>query len=175
VVRSGFRFSSDPDNKPKGLIMASIKSNLTAAGGGIRFTVEGVDVTVDDGTLTNVGIIRWGEQHEMTADDVMAGGGDDAGTLQGRPPEQTQLACEKITAFYANGPRLLMDAHKVREEADIGETTWKRAAKQLGLEHKKKESSWWGRLPFSPGTESQQLWWSRDCPAKDAKINDFPA
>ena len=157
--------------------MASIKSNLTKAGGGIRFTVEGIDVTVDDGTKTNVGIIRWGEQHDLTADDVMAGAGGDegAGAGPGRPPVEIQKAGELITTFYANGPRLLREAHKVREEADISEDTWKRAAKQLGLEHKKKESDWWGRLPFAVGTESQQLWWSRNCPEKDARINDFPA
>lgn len=175
VVRSGLRFSSDPDNRG-GLICASIKTNLTKAGGGLRFKIEGVDVTLDNGEVTNVGRIVWGEQHELTADDVMGGGTEeDRQNQMGRPPAQTQKACELITTFWANGPRLLTDGHKVREEADISESTWKQAAKQLGLEYKKIEKDWWGRLPFSPGTESQQLWWSRRCPAKDPKLNDFPA
>jgi hypothetical protein len=181
VVRSGLRFSADPDNKPDGKIMASLKSNLTKSGGGIRFTIEGVDVVVDDGTKTNVGIIRWGEQHGLTADEVMATAGDTPEKAKPGPPDvKTQEACRLITTFYANGPRLLMDAHKVREEADISVDTWKKAAKQLGLEQKKKMDNWWGRLPFAPGTESQQLFWSKNCPANDARLgavdsSDFPS
>src|ERR1019366_4716554 len=132
VVRGGLRFSPDPENHG-GLICASIKSNLTKAGGGLRFRIEGVDVVVGNGEVTNVGRIVWGEQHELTADDVMgeARTNSDDKKQMGRPPVEIQKACELITTFYANGPRLGRDAHKVREEAGIGDVTWKKAAKQL--------------------------------------------
>ena len=185
VVRGGFRFANDPDPENKGgKIMANIKSNLSKEGGGLRFHIEGTDVTVDDGSISNVPVIIWGDSHSLTADDVMGEAGDVAAERKknGGPvvaPKQTEAAA-LIRETYAKGPRRSGELYSLATAAGISESTLKKVKQDMHtaktLEYKKdSEGHWWARMPEFPGTESWQLFWSSKGGVVDAVMSDFPA
>lgn len=173
VVRGGFRFSSDSDpEQPKGTkIMANIKTNLTKEGGGLRFQIEGKDVTVDDGSTTNVPVIIWGEKHGLSADDVMGSAADASAERKkvGRPPVKQAETIALIRAALVDGPRHSGELYALAEQAGINENTLKTVKQAMHtaktLEYKKDgKGKWWTRMPEFPGTESQQMWWTDSAP-----------
>jgi hypothetical protein len=180
VVRGGFRFSNDPDPEFKGgKIMANIKSNLSKEGGGLRFHIEGKDVTVDDGSTTNVPFILWGGLHGLTADDVMGEAADASverkkmGPTPVKQPETVAL----IRDFCSKGPRRSPELYEVALAAGISEGTLKKVKQDMHtaklLEYKKDgDGRWWTRMPEFAGTESQQMWWSGHGPEVTI-IEDF--
>jgi hypothetical protein len=180
VVRGGFRFSNDSDpEQPKGTkIMANIKTNLTKEGGGLRFQIEGKDVTVDDGTTTNVPVIIWGESHGLSADDVMGSASDASAERKktGPPPVKQAETIALIREALAKGPRRSGEVYQLAALAGIGEGTLKKVKQDMHttkiLEYKEdSKRRWWMRMPEFPGTESQQKWWESK-PGDDAVMED---
>ena len=147
VIRAGLRFSKDPKNKPDGRIMANIKSNLSKAGGGMRFTVGSKNITAYDGReLEDILYISWGDAHDMSADDVMdeerahkkeAANGDGEDSKVG-------TAMQIFSEALKNGKRLQRDVHALLDAANISEMTKRRARRQLGVVSSKSAPwHWW--------------------------------
>ena len=71
VFRQAFRFDDDKKNKG-GFIMACSKTNFKVKGG-LRYTIQDKEVKLDDGTVAkDIGMVVWGEAHELSADEVIA-------------------------------------------------------------------------------------------------------
>jgi putative DNA primase/helicase len=178
VVRAGLRFSTDPENKGD-FIMANIKNNLSRAGGGLRYKIEGAEVELPDGTPMETTLIDWGEQHTMTADDVL-NAAIDLGVEKkkaGRPDVKTSTALLFLAKELDAGPKLSSEIYELAKTAGIGEEILKRAKYQLGLEYKRDNGGkhggrTWCRLPGHEGTESQKKWWDSKDVEPEAKIPD---
>jgi hypothetical protein len=168
VVRAGLRFSTDPENKGD-FIMANIKNNLSRAGGGLRYKIEGAEVELPDGTPMETTLIDWGEQHSMTADDVL-NAAIELGVEKkkaGRPDVKTSAALLFLAKVLDAGPKLSSEIYELAEAAKIAGDTLKKAKYQLGLEYKKDNNGkhggrTWCRLPGHEGSESQQKWWASE-------------
>lgn len=131
VFRVVLRFSNDPKNKPHGRIMATTKVNLTKKQGGLRYEIGEELVTLDDGYEALVGRCVWGEEHDLTADDVV---------LQERNADKDGEASEFDKAkklleaeVPKLGRRLLSELHPLREKLGIEKKTMQRAAAALGI------------------------------------------
>jgi hypothetical protein len=127
--------------------MANIKSNLSKAGGGMRFTVGSKNITAYDGReLEDILYISWGDAHDMSADDVMdeerahkkeAANGDGEDSKVG-------TAMQIFSEALKNGKRLQRDVHALLDAANISEMTKRRARRQLGVVSSKSAPwHWW--------------------------------
>lgn len=142
VVRGGIRISKDPKNKPDGRLMANIKSSLSRDNGGMRFKVASKNVTAWDGkTLEDIGYIKWGEKHTMSADDVLA----EEAAAKKDGAEETKLG-QAVAIFeeaLKDGKRLQRDVHKLLDEAGISDATKRRAKAKLGVMSSKSVPWYW--------------------------------
>jgi hypothetical protein len=153
VVRAGLRFSRDPKNKPDGRIMANIKGNLSKSVGGMRFTVESKDIPSSAGVmLEDIGYIKWGETHEMSADDVM----DEARQMkkeEGDDDSKLGVAMKIFNDALAGGKRLHRDVHALLDAADISDATKRRAKQKLGVVSSKSFPWYWWLPEFEEAAQ----------------------
>jgi putative DNA primase/helicase len=138
VFRVALRFSRDPENKD-GLIIATTKANLTKTKGGLRYMIAEEMVTLDDGNSSLVGKVAWGEQHELTSDDVIAAARDKEKNKDAGGTKKIDLAKQMLNEQLATGPKLLRELYELGLSMGIGETsdavkkTVQRARRDLGI------------------------------------------
>jgi RecA-family ATPase len=133
VVRAGMRFSFDPERKPNGRIMASLKNSYGGRGGGMRFDIEQMDMMSTGGKpLKNIGYVEWKETHDETADEVVQkqkqeadeGAADDT---------KLAIAMKIFQEQLKHGKRFQRDVHLHLDAADVSDETKRRARRKLGV------------------------------------------
>jgi len=147
VFRVGFRFSEDPKENG-GYIMACSKTNYKTKGG-LKYKIVDAEVKLDDGTVSkDLGKVAWGEQHNLSADDVIALTGEEEG--QGAEPSVVDKAVEIFQRELANGIRLCAEVHRVLDEAGVDKNAKQRARWKLGIKTTgKAPGPYWWELPGS--------------------------
>jgi hypothetical protein len=157
VIRAGMRFSFDPDKKPNGRNMASLKNSYGGRGGGMKFEVDQVDLISTNGRpLKNIGFVKWTEKHDQTADEVSQAqklveeesGGDN----------KIDVAVKIFQTELGQGRRLHKDIHPILDAAGISDETKRRARRKLGVVSSK-QFPWYWWIPgkeYEPGSREQQ-------------------
>lgn len=136
VFRAAFRFSDDAKNKGA-YIMACSKTTFKIRGG-LRYTIQDAEVTLDDGTVAKeIGKVVWGEVHDLTADDVLQQAAEVEKEGTGGESGETGKAKTLLQSLLADGAwHLCSELHREREKAGITDITWRRASYSLNVNRK---------------------------------------
>lgn len=158
VFRAAFRFSADPKNKG-GYIMAVSKTNYKVKGG-LRYTIQDCGVKLDTGEeVTDIGKVVWGEQHELSADDVLQQATEEAqASSAGEDLTFVQKAKLIFEAELNKGRRPCREIHAIFDREGIDANVRKRARWELGV--------------VTIGKAPGPYWWA--LPGKDHEIEHPP-
>ena len=140
--------SEDPEN-PK-FLMVQAKVNVGRRQKGLEYTIASRDVPLPDGGTTNVGVIKWGEATDKTADAALGSFGafgDESGT-------KVKAAGEWLGDFLRGGDQTV-DAIKAAMPRNIGWRTLKTAKKVLGVVSNHVGDHWEWHLPANPPTKPE--------------------
>ena len=116
AARAAFVVAQDPDDNDL-RIFAPVKMNLAPMPRSLAFTIEAHGATSR---------VAWQGHHNATANELLASGGRQAGSKMDR-------AREIIAEILASGPRGENEVRGACESEGIGEKTYKRARKALGV------------------------------------------
>lgn len=133
-VRSTLLVARAGKDRPDERYLAQVKCNVGPTGSAITFSVGD-------------GEIEWLNDDPITADEVL--GNVYSGI--GRPDTQLQTAKEALSQLLADGPRTQQEIMTMMKSAGIGESTAKKAKKQLAIHSEKRGAMWFWLLPDAAG------------------------
>lgn len=157
--RAAFMLSRDPDSADKhDHVMTSIKTNLSGVKDGLKYRTVPAKVKDSDPASPELGTVRieWTGTTEDQADDVLA--------KQNAKPEQRDKQIDKCEAFLmtilAKGPVRSPDVYDAAKKLGFGDTTVKRALKNVGgrhLDHRAQSQGFWMTLePPAPSVSGSE-------------------
>lgn len=150
--RAAFMLSQDPDSDgDHDHVMTIIKGNLTGNKKGMKYTTVPAVVKDENGKEIAIVKISWSkEECNMTADDVLVK------QNSRKPDDDRQIArCEAFLRTYlAKGPVRSPDVYDAAKMQEFGQTTVKRALKNIGGDHidrrNQREGYWMTSTPGAP-------------------------
>ncbi len=136
AARAAFIVGQDPTD-PESRILAPVKCNLAKEPPSLRFHIESA------GTTSR---IRWGESCDVSAADLASGGNQSKGG-------KVEQAKDVITGILKEGPRGSNEVMEACKAEGIGESSYHKARKGLGVRSEKEGLSggWLLSLPSTNG------------------------
>jgi hypothetical protein len=123
AARGALGFSRDPENGNE-FFMSMVKGSFSKKQTGLKYTIG--EKTVDGISAPH---IVWGEEHDLSADDLLNAERDTGGR---KDKKQIEIAREFLPGALSKGPRLARDLYAEAEKLGISSDTLKRAKNELG-------------------------------------------
>jgi hypothetical protein len=133
VFRVAMRFAVHPDGEKHHFTMAPSKMNLTKCGG-MDFSTEEMEITLDDGNTQAQSYVLWEGSHEHSSDDVeFETKKRQREEITGEGESQLKKMQDALELEVLGGRKLISDLHEVREKLGITKDLMYKAKKRLGL------------------------------------------
>jgi hypothetical protein len=150
--RAAFMLSQDPDSDgDHDHLMTIIKGNLTGNKKGMKYTTVPAAVKDENGKEIAIVKISWSkEECNMTADDVLV----KQNSRKADDDRQIARCGAFLRTYLAKGPMRSPDVYDAAKMQEFGQTTVKRALKNIGGDHidrrNQREGYWMTLTPGAP-------------------------